>query len=829
MNRIVLKKKIELVFFAFILGCSSVDTTVQEPQKESAHTLFYRQPATDWMRDALPLGNGKLGAMAFGSVSNERITLTEKTLWDGGPNEVPTYNGGNLEGGAAHIDEIRKNIFEGNYDKAVSLGNKYLLGNGAGFGAFVVLGDLFLQFENHDSAFSHYVRALDIKNAIHTVSYQMNDNSYQRELFVSYPNNVIAMRLTTSASALPSFFLDINSPPSKKNYRYMLDAKTKASMPPYKSGRTIIKKAVVTSNPNGGYSATLTLTGKLNSNGQEYQGIVYICSNKGEASVVSISDEDRLYIKGSDEVVVYVTAHTDYLPLYPTYKGNDYLAQNKKIIEKLRGLSYEKIRQDHLQDYKTLYDRVSLTIDNGVERNDFLATDKKLKRFSSIQDPSLIECLYNYGRYLLISSSREGSLPANLQGVWVDSTDPPWCSDYHTNINLQMNYWHAESTNLSECHKPLFDYVASLIEPGKKTASMYYNARGFVVQTMNNPYGFTAPGWSLVWGHFPAGAAWLTTHLYNHYRYNLDNEYLKNFCYPIMKEAALFWLDYLQPHTVNGKEYLVSAPSVSPEHGPFSFGATMDHQIALELFSNTLSAAKIVGDDVEFSKELEHAIDKMYPMEVGRWGQLKEWVNDIDDPNNHHRHVSHLYGLFPASLISVRNTPNLAEAAKKSLVARGDISTGWSMAWKINLWAMLQNGERSWNLITKLIRPVPTASKSGFSGGLYWNLLDAHPPFQIDGNFGFTAGVTNMLCQSVDDYIEILPALPQSWSSGSIKGIKAVGNFELDIQWENSSLSLAKIISHKGGLLKLWYKDKSLEIKTKAGEVVVIDKNFLIQ
>lgn len=814
-----------LIFFA---ACNSVAATYEENLKSSSTTLFYKEPATNWMKDALPLGNGKVGAMVFGTVAKERITLSEKTLWDGGPNEIDNYNGGNIDGGAAYINEIRENIFAGKYSKALSLGNKHLLGSGAGFGAFVVLGDLYLEFENHDKAFSSYKRELDIANAIHTVSYKMGDESYNREMFVSYPNNLIAMRLTTSASALPNLLLDIESPPSKKNYRYMLDAQTKQSMSPYKAGRTIVKKGEVVQKPQGGFEATLTLDGKLNSNGQEYQSVVRICCDTGEAKIITQGGEDKIYLSNCKELVIYVTASTDYQSNYPIYKGNDYRGANKKVLDCISSSTYADIKSDHLKDYKELYNRVSLTIDNGVKKNHNLPTDKKLKQFAIRQDPSLIECLYNYGRYLLISSSREGSLPANLQGVWVDSTDPPWCSDYHTNINVQMNYWHAESTALGECHKPLLDYVKTLIEPGRKTATSYYGAKGFVVHTMNNPYGFTAPGWSLVWGHFPAGAAWLTAHLYNHYRYSLDEEYLKNECYPVMKEAALFWLDYLYPYKIDGKEYLVSVPSVSPEHGPFSFGATMDHQIVLELFSNTLEAIKILKIDNEFGKKLEEAMAKIYPMEVGRWGQLKEWVDDIDDPKNHHRHVSHLYGLYPASLISVRKTPELATAAKKSLEARGDISTGWSMAWKINLWAMLQNASRSWNLITKLIKPVPAVSVGGFNGGLYSNLLDAHPPFQIDGNFGYTAGVTNMLCQSVEDYIEILPALPKSWNSGEVTGIKTVGNFTIDIEWNQGALSKLRVVSNKGGLLKLWYKDSYKEFNTKAGETLVLDGSLTI-
>ena len=413
----------------------------------------------------------------------------------------------------------------------------------------------------------------------------------------------------------------------------------------------------------------------------------------------------------------------------------------------------------------------------------------------------------------MISASRPGTMPLHLQGKWNNSTSPPWAGDYHMNINQQMLYWPAEVTNLEECHLPLFDYMESLVEPGKLASKEFFNTRGWIVNTMNNPFGYTSPGWGLPWGFFPGGAAWLCQHAWEHYDFTRDEEFLRETGYPLMKEAALFWIDYL---TKDENGYLVSYPSYSPEHGGISRGASMDHEMAWDLLNNCIAACDVLGIDEGFKNEATKVRDKILPPTIGKWGQLQEWKEDVDDPNNHHRHVSHLYALYPGKQITLENTPALAEAAKVSLNARGDDGTGWSLAWKVNFWARLKDGDRAYKLFKRLLRPTAEQGEDMMSGGgSYSNLLCAHPPFQLDGNMGGSAGIAELLLQSHTGIIELLPALPSNWKTGSVKGLKARGGFAVDIKWKDNKLISASIYSEQGKNGRIKYKNKIIEIAIK--------------
>jgi alpha-L-fucosidase 2 len=501
---------------------------------------------------------------------------------------------------------------------------------------------------------------------------------------------------------------------------------------------------------------------------------------------------------------------------YPDYKGTDYKAINKNALAELDGKNYEQIRDEHIKDYQTLFNRVELEL--GDSNLDTVPTNKRLQNYANgTIDPDLEEIYFQYSRYMMISASRPGTMPMHLQGKWNNSTNPPWACDYHMNINQQMLYWPAEITNLGECHQPLFTYMESLVEPGQLAAKEFFNTRGWVVNTMNNAFGYTSPGWGFPWGYFPSGAAWLCQHIWEHYEFNQDTTFLKNTAFPIMKEAALFWIDYL---TEDENGYLVSNPSYSPEHGGISEGCTMDHQIAWDILNNCVAACEILDINDDFSNTAKQTRDKIFPLQIGNWGQLQEWKEDVDDPENKHRHVSHLYGLHPGKQITLEHHPELAEAAKVSLQARGDDGTGWSLAWKVNFWARLKDGDKAYQLFKRLLRPTGSQSAEYLSGGgSYNNLLCAHPPFQLDGNMGGCAGIAEMLLQSHAGVLEFLPAIPSQWSDGSINGLKARGNFEVNMEWKAGKLIKAQIIGKEGQTGKYKLNNEIIEFQIPEGGI----------
>ena len=453
---------------------------------------------------------------------------------------------------------------------------------------------------------------------------------------------------------------------------------------------------------------------------------------------------------------------------------------------------------------------------------DSVATDRRLQEYANgTIDPGLEELYFQYSRYLMISASRPGTMPLNLQGKWNNSINPPWACDYHMNINEQMLYWPAEVTNLGECHEPLFKYMESLVEPGELTAKEFFNTRGWVVNTMNNAFGYTSPGWGFPWGYFPGGAAWLCQHAWEHYDFNRDTTFLRNVAYPLMKEAALFWMDYLIKDE-NG--YLVSCPSYSPEHGGISGGSAMDHEIAWDILNNCVSACEVLGVDEDFKLKAMQVRDQILPLQIGSWGQLQEWKEDVDDPADKHRHVSHLYALYPGKEITLEQTPALAQAAKVSLNARGDGGTGWSLAWKISFWARLKDGDHAYKLFRRLLRPTGNQGTDMMNGGgSYFNLLCAHPPFQLDGNMGGCAGIAEMLLQSQSGIIEFLPALPLQWKEGSVKGLKARGNFNVNMDWKDGRLVHAQILGKEGQTGKYKLDGKLIEFQIPASKVYNVE------
>ncbi|KXA12697.1 glycosyl hydrolase family 95 catalytic domain-containing protein [Clostridium perfringens] len=735
--------------------------------------LWYDEPATKWENEALPIGNGYMGGMIFGSVSSERIQYNEKTLWSGGPGAWEGYNGGNKEGAWEAVQEIRKILAEG----GTPSNDLYqrVCGDQRAYGAYQNFGDIFLDFKSHEeSKVTNYRRELNIEESLSTVKYNYKGVNYEREYFCSYPDNVMVIKL--KADKASSLTVDVRN-----------------------EGAHNGKNLSVENN-------TLILSGAIEDNGMKYESQIKVINTGG-----SIQDkEDRISVENADEITIIMSAGTDYVNEYPTYKGEDPHSAVTERINNAVNLGYDELKSRHIEDYKNLFDRVNLNL--GELKLD-KPTDEMLNEYKTNQSNSLETLFFQYGRYLLISSSREGSLPANLQGVWNNSNNPPWSSDYHFNVNIQMNYWPAEVANLSETAIPLVEYVESLREPGRKTAEMHCgiegameNKNGWTVNTMNNPFGFTAMGWEFDWGWAPTSNAWISQNLWEHYNFTDDKDYLRENIYPIMKEAAQFWTQFLVEYThSDGKTYLVSSPSYSPEHGPRTVGTTFDQELIWQLFTDTIKASETLGVDEEFRAELENKRERLLKPQIGKHGQVQEWKDDIDDPNNNHRHISHLVGLYPGTQINQKDTPELYEAAKVTMNHRGDGGTGWSKANKINLWARLLDGDRAHRLL-----------ENQLTTSTLENLFDTHPPFQIDGNMGAVSGMAEMLVQSHLGTINPLPALPTAWEDGSFDGLKARGNFEVSANWNNNSLNLLKIKSGSGNDCYLEYPGITEAIITDA-------------
>lgn len=773
-----------LLLIAILFFQTSIIARSQDTNNQNGLKLWYDQPATDWMTQALPIGNGYLGIMFFGDPNEERLQFSEGSLWAGGKGANEEYNFGLRKDAYKTLPKVRELLAQGKLKEADKLASAEMTGiihekkgntPSSDFGAQQTMGDLYVSV-SHKGEIKNYRRELDISAATGKVSYEAGTEKYERTYFGNYPSRVMVYTFkSTSPETYSVRFKTLHHKEYEKfeNNHYVFG-------------------------------------GSLKDNKQEFE-TTYRIDTDGKVTY----ENGIVVVKNAKKISLIHTASTDYTYQFPTYKGNLYKKINQQVMTAITGKNDVALQIEQQKDYKNLFDRVSLNL--GTNAKSSMPTDKRqIDYFKGNADPGFEVLYFQYGRYLMISSTRPGTMPMSLQGKWNDSTDPPWANDYHTNINMQMLYWPAETTNLSECYLPLSDFTKSIVEPGKLAAKEFFNTRGWTVNTMLNAYGFTSPGWSFPWGFYPGGAGWLSQHLWEHYAFTNDVVYLKNTAYPILKEASLFWIDYL---TKGKSGYLVSSPSYSPEHGGISTGASMDHQIAWDVLSNTILASKVLKTDTEFASEAQKIKDQIQPPQIGRWGQLQEWNEDVDDSTNKHRHVSHLFALHPGHQISLTETPAFANAAKVTLNARGDEGTGWSLAWKVNFWARLQDGNRAYSLFKRILRPVGDKTENMMNGGgSYANLLCAHPPFQLDGNMGSTAGVAEMLLQSQAGVIELLPALPDTWPTGEVKGLKARGNVTVDEQWKAGKLVSVTLTAGASGKRTLKSGAKTLEVNLVKGQ-----------
>lgn len=764
----IIQHKIFLLVFGTLI---SIFVQAQQSLK-----LIYNKPAENW-NEALPIGNGRLGAMVFGGASQEHLQLNEETIWAGEPgNNVPrnTFDS---------IQKIRRLLNESKFEEAQSLSNKTYpraAPKDLNYGMpYQTMGDLFLDFKGHEN-FKNYSRNLDIEKAVSTVSYEVNGVTFKREIFSSFVDNVIVIKLSSSKKGSLNFSINASTPHLKKSI-------------------FTEKNQLVITGTSGSVDNKI---GKIN-----FKTVAVPVLKGGKLT----STQDQLNISGADEVIIYVSIATNFKK-YNDISGNPDVTVSEYLQSALNK-KYDVELKAHIEKYQKYFNRVSL--DLGTTEQAKKTTDIRIKEFASSKDPALVALYFQFGRYLLISSSQQGAQPANLQGIWNYQLNPAWDSKYTVNINTEMNYWPAENTNLSEMHEPLFDMIQDLSVTGQESAKEMYHARGWNMHHNTDLWRITGIVDGGFYGMWPMGGAWLTQHLWNHYLYTGDKEFLRKY-YPALKGSALFYLDVLQQDP--SKKYLVVSPSMSPENTYFksvgiTAGTTMDNQLVFDVFNNFINASRVLNEDKNLSDEVKTALNKLPPMQIGQHAQLQEWLKDMDRTDDKHRHISHLYGLFPSGQISPFRNTDLSEAAKNSMTYRGDKSTGWSMGWKVNWWARLLDGNRAFKLISDQLTPAPINNK-GESGGTYPNLLDAHPPFQIDGNFGCTSGIAEMLLQSYDGYIYILPALPGALPNGSIKGLKARGGFEIDIEWKNSQLTKLTIKSTLGGNCRIRIA-KNIHLKSK--------------